>query len=192
MLPDVHVLTMPKALSDEEFYEFCIANRQLRIERDKEGKIWIMSPTNTNTGRINANILRKLGIWLEKYERGILFNSSTGFNLSNGAVRSPDVAWMSKEKWDKLPDTEKNKFAAVCPDFIVELKSPSDEINTLKIKMKEWVDNGVSLGWLIDPQAEHTWIYRKQKKPELIKGFDHSISGDDILTGFELKLSSIL
>lgn len=175
-------------MSDEDFFNFCKQNTQLRIERNAEKQIFIMAPVNTIGGNQNFSIALKLGQWNEQQNNGICFDSSTGFTLSDGSVLSPDASWMPLEKWEKLSIAEKEKFASVCPDFVIELKSKSDNLNTLKNKMLKWIENGTRLAWLIDTANKQVFIYRADDSIEIIKGFNNKLSGENVLPGFKLDL----
>lgn len=179
-----------KKLSDEDFFEFCQLNRELRIERTKEGDLIIMPPTFSKTGERNFKLALEFGKWAEKDGTGVGFDSSTGFTLRNGAARSPDLSWMRHERWNALSDKEQNRFAAVCPDFVVELRSESDTLKALKAKMKEYIENGAQLGWLIDPIEKNVYIYRQQS-PVVCLNHPDSVSGEPLLNGFVLKMEDI-
>jgi Uma2 family endonuclease len=176
-------------MSDEEFFNFCEQNSHLRIERDAYKQIYIMAPVNSLGGSQNFSIALSLGKWNEKNSAGICFDSSTGFTLPDGSVFSPDASWMPIEKWNSLPKAEQMKFAAVCPDFIIELKSSSDNIKGLKLKMQNWIENGVRLAWLINADAQQTFIYKADGSVTIIEGFDQRLSGEDVLPDFEFDLS---
>ncbi len=177
-------------LTDEQFFEFCQLNRDLRIERTATGELEIMSPTGSETGGRNFNLTVQLGIWVEQDKTGIGFDSSTGFTLPNGAERSPDAAWITLDRWNALPLEQREKFAPISPDFIVELRSPSDSLNTLQNKMQEWIDNGVKLGWLIDRKHRKVYIYRPGVDVECLDHPD-TVSGAPVLPGFVLNISKI-
>ncbi|MGB5594621.1 MAG: Uma2 family endonuclease [Crocosphaera sp.] len=177
-------------MTDEQFFEFCQLNRDYRFEKSATGELMIMSPTGSETGNRNFNLLVQLGNWIEKDGTGIGFDSSTGFILPNGATRSPDAAWIKKEKWDEIEQEKKIKFAPICPDFIVEIRSPSDAIQPLQDKLQEYIDNGVLLGWLIDRKNRQVYIYRPQKTVECLDN-PQTLSGEDILPGFVLELKKI-
>jgi Uma2 family endonuclease len=179
--------------TDEEFFKFCQENRNLRIERSKKGEIVIMSPSGSFTALINAKILAKLVFWSEQSEmKGVVFDSSAGFTLSDGSVFSPDVSWIENSRWNQLTIEEKEKFAPLCPDFVVELMSPSDNLKEAKGKMQDWMQNGCQLAWLIYPEKEEVWIYRSNGEVINVKGFDKKLSGEQILQGFELDLNILL
>lgn len=176
--------------SDKEFEQFCLDNKELRIERDAEQNILIMSPTHSLSGRQNGELFRQIANWNIETGRGATFDSSTGFTLPDGSMRSPDVSWISKENWEKLSEDQHRSFAPICPEFVVELKSESDLIQQLQDKMEHvWLKNGTLLGLLIDPDLEQLHIYRKDSTVEVVQGFEHKVSCDPVLTGFELDLS---
>ena len=176
-------------MTDEEFFHFCTQNRNLRIERDANGQIYIMPPTGLDTGAFNSDINTDLSIWNRKNKTGKVFDSSTGFTLPDRAVFSPDAAWISNEKISKLTKEQRNIFAPICPDFVIELKSKSDTIPELQNKMLKWIENGCKLAWLLIPEKEEAHIYRSNGNIEIVKGFNKKLSGENILPGFELDLS---
>ena len=186
------VAPLSDSMTDKEFFEFCQQNDSLQIERDEDKQIIIMAPTNAVTGRKNANLVGDLIIWNRKKNIGVCFDSSTGFTLPDGSVRSPDVSWMTLEKWDKLSEKEKNEFPHVCPDFVIELKSKSDNLKFLTAKMQKWIENGCSLAWMINPENKTAFIYKKDGTIEKITGFDKTLSGEKILPGFKLHLSLLI
>lgn len=176
-------------MTDEEFFTFCVENSQLRIERNSNGEICIMSPTSTLGGKFNSEILRQLLNWNVQAGKGEVFDSSTGFMLPDKSVFSPDASWMRKEIWNRLTLEEKDRFAPVCPEFVIEVRSKSDDINVLRSKMHNWIANGAGLGWLVDPYEQEVLIYRGDKSIALIKGFDQKILGEGLVDGFQLDLS---
>ena len=180
------------SMSDKEFFEFCQQNDSLHIERDENKQIIIMAPTSANTGNKSGNIFLELGNWNRKKKSGVCFDSSTGFTLPDGSVRSPDASWMTLEKWSILSEKEKNEFPHVCPDFVIELKSKSDNMKFLTGKMQKWIENGCSLAWMINPENNSAVIYRKGGTIEKISGFDKNLSGEKILSGFKLNLSLLI
>ena len=175
-------------MTEDEFFHFCNENRNLRIERDHTGQIYIMAPTSFETGSFNADITTELNLWNRKNRLGFVFDSSTGFTLSDKAVFSPDASWLSLEKASKLSENDKKKFAPVCPNFVIELKSKSDSTSQLQSKMLKWIENGCQLAWLINPEKEELLIYRSNGSIEIIKGFHNKLSGKNILPEFELDL----
>ena len=177
-------------MDDEQFFEFCQANSDVRIERNQQGEVIIMPPTFTETGAINFNLTIEFGIWAKKDESGKGFDSSTGFILPNGAVRSPDLSWIKLERWNALTTKQRAKFAHICPDFVIELRSASDSLQKLKEKMREYIENGVALGWLIDPTEHKIYVYRAEKEVETLEN-PAEISGEPLLQGFVLNLREI-
>ncbi len=187
------VLRMPPALEmdDDQFFEFCQVNRELRIERTSEGEIIVMPPTGGETGKRNLSIGGQLWSWVEQDGTGVGFDSSTGFKLPNGAERSPDASWIKLERWEALTPQQREKFAPICPDFVIELRSPSDRVKDLKNKMEEYMDNGARLGWLIDPNSRQVYIYRPGVDVEQLDN-PATVKGDEsVVPGFVLKLGKI-
>ena len=177
-------------LTDERLYELCQANRELRMERTAEGELLIMSPTGGQTSRRNAQIIYFLTEWSNRDRTGIVFDSSAGFKLPSGAIRSPDAAWVRFVPWLKLTDEQKEKFVPLCPDFVVELRSASDELADLQAKMEEYLSNGVRLGWLIDPHERRIYVYRQEAQVEVLDD-PEVVSGDPTLPGFVLPLQEV-
>jgi Uma2 family endonuclease len=178
------------AMSDQQFFDFCQLNRDLRIERTSEGDLVIMPPTGGETGRINFELTGLFGHWVHADGTGVGFDSSTGFTLPNGAMRSPDLAWVKRERWEGLTPEQRKVFSPLCPDFVLELRSPSGALATVQAKMQEYVDNGARLGWLIDPIAQKVYIYRPQAPVECLDN-PQIISGDPVLPGFVLELGRV-
>jgi Uma2 family endonuclease len=177
-------------ISDDEFESFCRHNPDIEIELTKKGELIIMPPTGGETGIRNFTLIYEFGKWLEKTQSGIAFDSSTVFKLPNGAKRSPDLAWTTNEKWNALSAEEKKKFPPLCPDFVVELRSPSDSILNLQNKMVEYIENGASLGWLIDPSEKTVHVYRPNAETEILKN-PKQVSGEPLLRGFVLNLKKL-
>jgi Uma2 family endonuclease len=177
-------------LSDHEFFEFCQLNREWRIERTSAGDIVIMPPTGGKTGRRNAHLTKVLAAWADADGSGIAFDSSTGFALPDGAKRSPDAAWVKRERWDRLSDEDQEEFPPLCPDFVAELRSPSDSPAALREKMEEYIANGAQLGWLIDPIEQRVYVYRPEVPPERLDHPEH-LSGDPVLPGFVLDTENL-
>jgi len=177
-------------MTDEQFFAFCQQNRDYRIERNATGEITIMPPTGSETGNRNFDLIVQLGIWTRQNGTGIGFDSSAGFTLPNGAMKSSDAAWIKREKWHTLTPEQQQKFAPICPDFIIELRSPSDNLQPLKDKLQEYIDNGVSLGWLIDRKNRKVYIYRPNSEVECLDN-PTTLSGESILPEFVLQLSTI-
>lgn len=178
-------------LTDDEFYAFCQANRHLRLERDETGQLIFQMPTNTRTGLQNADLILEIGLWNRKAKTGLVADSSAGFTLPDTSVRAPDVSWISHGRWNALSDEEQDKFAQICPDFVIELMSDKDEKYTLPAKMEKYLQNGVRLGWVIDPFKQQTTIFRPDTE-STTKPFTEVLTGEDVLTGFELRLSDLL
>lgn len=177
-------------LTDDEFFALCAINRDLRLERNAEGDIIIMTPTGGATGAGNASITAQLFNWTKSDGRGATFDSSTGFKLPNGAERSPDAGWILRERLAALTLEQKQKFLPLAPDFVIELKSPTDRLPDLLAKMDEYIANGVRLGWLINPETKRVQIYRPGQVVEILEG-PMEVSGDPELPGFVLDLREI-
>lgn len=178
-------------LTDDRFYQFCRLNRELRIERTAEGELSIMAPVGGDSSDRNAEITFQLRLWAKRDGSGRTFDSSGGFLLPNGAVRSPDAAWVGKDRLAVLTDEQRRRFLPVCPDFVVELRSPSDSLSALRDKMREYIANGARLGWLIDPEGGQVLVYRPAAAPERLEA-PASVSGDPVLPGFRLTMDEIL
>ena len=177
-------------LTDEQFFQLCQNNPDVRFERTASGELIIMPPTGSITGNRNSDLNYQLTAWNRKYKLGKTFDSSSGFKLPNGAERSPDASWVKIERWDVLTEEEQERFAPLCPDFVVELMSPSDTLEKTRAKMKEYMENGASLGWLINRKRKQIEIYRLNKKVEILES-PQTISVDDVLPGFVLELVEI-
>ncbi|UFP95942.1 Uma2 family endonuclease [Gloeobacter morelensis MG652769] len=184
-------LQLPPALhlSDDQLFELCRINRELRIERTALGNLIIMSPTGSETGARNASLTGQLWLWNRSTQMGQVFDSSSGFTLPNGAMRSPDAAWIRQDRWAALHPEQKKKFAPITPDFVAELKSPTDDLADLKAKMQEYIDNGVLLGWLLDPEQRQVWIYRPGLEAEILN--NPVYISDARLHDFKLKTASV-
>jgi Uma2 family endonuclease len=178
-------------LSDEQLFRLCASNRDIRIERTSNGELVLMPPTGGETGWRNSYINAELHNWNRQSRLGITFDSSTGFSLPNRAMRSADVAWVRRERWEALTQEEREKFPPLCPDFVIELRSKSDRVEVLQEKMQEWIANGCQLGWLIDPANEMVYVYRAGGIVDTVDSFDATISGEDVLPGFELELKEL-
>jgi len=177
-------------LTDDQFFEFCQINRDLRIERTATGELLIMPPTGSETGGRNFRLNGQLYNWTEQNGTGVGFDSSTGFTLPNGAKVSPDAAWVKLERWNALTPEQQQKFAPICPDFVVELRSASLHLTPLKTKMQEYIDNGALLGWLIDRKKRQVYIYRLGVAVECLDN-PATVSSESVLPGFVLDLSKI-
>ncbi|MEH2467479.1 Uma2 family endonuclease [Nostoc sp.] len=177
-------------LTDEQFFQLCQNNQDLRLERTAEGELIIMPPTGWESGNRNSRLTQRLGNWADADGTGLAFDSSTGFKLPNGANRSPDASWVSQERLEAL-NPNPDRFLPIAPDFAVELRSASDSLKTVQQKMQEYIDNGVRLGWLINPQNQQVEIYRPGQDVEVLQSLS-SLSGEDVLPGFLLDLVQIL
>ena len=179
-------------LTDDELFALCAANKMLRIERTKDGEIMLLHPTGTDSGYRNSDINYFLAHWNRQKLLGKVFDSSTGFTLPSGAMRSPDAAFIVVERWEAVPKDERKKFAPICPDFIAELRSENDSIAYLQKKIREeWIANGCRLAWLIDPFEEVVYVYRQDGSTLEIRGFDNTVSGEDVLPDFVLELKGL-
>jgi Uma2 family endonuclease len=177
-------------LTDEQFFQLCQHNPELRFERTARGELIIMPPTGSGTGKRNFSLSGQLWNWAERDGSGVGFDSSTGFKLPNGANRSPDVAWILNDRWNALTPEQQERFAPIAPDFVIELRSKTDSLETLEAKMQEYMENGVRLGWLLDPQMPQVKIYRPGRSIETVLS-PATLSGEDVLPGFVLNLRSI-
>lgn len=177
-------------MTDEQLFDFCQLNQDFRIERLATGEIVIMSPTGSETEQRNFDLIGQLWAWTKQDGTGVGFGSSGGFTLPNGAVRSPDAAWIKKTDWSAIPVEKRKKFAPICPEFVIELRSESDSLKDLKTKMEEYIKNGTRLGWLIDRTQHKVYIYRVNSSVEELDN-PTTLSGEDILPGFVLDLSGI-
>ena len=177
--------------SDDELYAFCLANPELRIERDETGHIIIMPPTGLESSFTNGELFGEVRNWNRQTKAGRTSESNGGYTLPDTSMRAPDVGWISKERLMSVLPEELKKFAHVCPDFVIEVRSESDNLTELKAKMGKWIKNGVRLGWLVDPQTQATTIYRPDREPET-KPFAETLSGEDVLTGFTLNVAQVL
>ncbi|MEH1813357.1 MAG: Uma2 family endonuclease [Nostoc sp.] len=175
-------------LSDEQFYHLCQNNRELKFERTTKGELIIMSPVGGESGNREADLIIDLGIWNRQTGLGYTFSSSTIFKLPNGADRSPDAAWIQRERWQALTPEQRRKFPPIAPDFVIELRSATDDLEMLRSKMQEYMDAGVQLAWLINPQQQQVEIYRQKQDVE-VQNLPTQLSGEDVLPGFSLSLS---
>jgi Uma2 family endonuclease len=174
-------------LSDEQFYQLCQKNSDLQFERTSTGELIIMPPVGGESGNREAEFIIDLGIWNRQTKLGYTFSSSTIFKLPNGGDRSPDAAWIKKERWEALTPEQRRKFPPIAPDFVIELRSATDSLDTLRQKMQEYMDAGVKLAWLINPQQQQVEIYRLGKDVEL-RNLPTELLGEEILPGFSLSL----
>jgi len=180
-------------MSDDEFFNFCQSNREIRIERNARRDILLMAPTFSLTGRRNARLITQLGKWWDEHqELGEIFDSNAGFTLANEAVRAPDASWVSAQRWNALTTEQQEKFAAVCPEFVVELRSKTDSLKVLLAKMEEYRENGAQLGWLLSCDDEKAYIFRAgQADYETVEGFERELSGEEVLPGLRVDLRKL-
>ncbi|OKH21160.1 Uma2 family endonuclease [Chroogloeocystis siderophila] len=177
-------------IKEEQYLKICEDNPDLKLELDQFGTLIIMPPTGGTSGNRNAEITYQLQAWNKQKKLGKVFDSSTEFKLPNGAFRSPDAAWISKMRWDRLTKEDQDNFPPLAPDFVIELHSSSDRLKPLQEKMQEYINNGVRLGWLIDPQNQQVEVYRQGHSVEILRS-PNSLSGEDILPEFVLDLNEI-
>lgn len=177
-------------LTPDQFWALSLTNRDVRLELTAQGKLIVMPPTGWESGKRNANVTTDLGIWNRQAQLGVVFDSSTGFILPNGAVRSPDAAWVKQDRMDAL-NPKPEGFLPLAPDFAIELRSATDSARDIREKMKEYMENGVRLGWFLNPQAKEVEISRIGQDVEVLKS-PASLSGEDVLPGFVLDLKGIL
>ncbi|MTJ51503.1 Uma2 family endonuclease [Anabaena sp. UHCC 0253] len=185
-------LQIPKSLkfTDDEFVEIVAANKDLRLELSAQGELSIMSPTGGETGDRNLELGGQVWFWNRQKGLGKAFDSSTGFKLPNGATRSPDVSWIKIERWNALTPETRKKFLPLCPDFVIELVSESDDLADTQAKMREYIANGLRLGWLINPKNQQVEIYRQNQEIEILQS-PQNLSGEDVLPDFILDLQPI-
>ncbi|MBW4552115.1 MAG: Uma2 family endonuclease [Aphanocapsa sp. GSE-SYN-MK-11-07L] len=174
-------------LTHEQFDRLCAANPDIKFERTPSGELVIMSPTGGETGRENAKLISRFVVWNEQTNLGEVFDSSTCFRLPGGGDRSPDIAWVEKSRWEALTPDQQRKFPPLCPDFVVELLSPSDNLHTTRLKMQEYLVSGIHLGWLINPQDKQVEIYRPGQPVEILQA-PATLSGESVLPGLTLNL----
>ena len=177
-------------LTSEQFYQLCEENPDLKLERNANGELIVMPPTGGETGKRNLTAGAQLWTWNEQTELGEAFDSSTGFTLPNKADRSPDVSWVEKSRWSALTPEQKDKFIPLCPDFVIELLSPSDSLKKTQEKMQEYMENGCRLGWLINRKKREVEIYRPGQDMEVLQS-PLTLSGENVLPGFVLNLQKI-
>jgi Uma2 family endonuclease len=177
-------------LTREQFYQLCEENPDLKLERNPQGELIIMPPTGGETGRSNVNLILQVASWNEQNQLGEVFDSSTGFTLPSGADRSPDVSWVEKSRWNTLTKEQKEKFIPLCPDFVIEILSPNDSLKKTQQKMQEYIENGCSLGWLLNRKKQEVEISRPEQDVEILK-LPQTLSGENILPGFVLNLQKI-
>ena len=183
-------LVLGLELSDEQFFQLCQTHRDLKFERTVSGELIIMPPTGGNTGKRNVKLTTQLDLWNTRTQLGEVFDSSTGFTLPNGADRSPDVAWVRRDRWHALTPEQQERFVPLCPDFVVELMSPSDSLEHTRQKMMEYRENGTRLGWLINRKQHQVEIYRSGRPREILDA-PQTLSGEAVLPDLVLDLTSV-
>ncbi len=186
----IEINTESANLTEEQFFQLCIQNKEINFERDKNKNIIIISPVGFLSSWYEGKLFRMLDQWNEQTKLGYVTGSSGGYTLPNGAIRAPDVAWTKKERIDALPEEEQMRFPNICPDFVVEVRSKTDSLKLLEDKMKEWMDNGCRLSWLIDFENKTTHIYIPGRETTE-QSFNNTLNGEDVLHGFELNLSEL-
>ena len=174
-------------LTREQFIRLCQSNPDLPLERSRQGELIIVSPVGGESGHQEAMLITKVGIWNERTQLGVVFSSSTVFSLPEGGDRSPDVAWVAKSRWEALDREERTTFPPICPDFVIELRSPSDRLPPLQAKMQEYLASGLRLGWLVNPRDRQVEIYRPNRAVSVVQ-LPATLSGEDVLPEFELAL----
>jgi Uma2 family endonuclease len=184
------VILHPAQMTDDEYYNFCRRYDGFRVERMSDGSIVMMTPAGWESGYRNNDLAMQLGMWAKQDGRGKAFDSNTEYLLPDGSALSPDASWVSQEKIEQVPVDQRKKFPTVCPDFVVELPSPSDRLNSAKAKMQQWIKNGVQLGWLIHPDRKQVFIYRPSAEPETLEN-PHQVLGEPPVAGFVLDLTDI-
>ncbi len=187
---DLSSLVPQMRITDQQFLDLCQANQDLRIERTAEGQVIVMPPAFAETGNRNSRIIQQLTNWSDQAGTGEVFDSSSGFTLPNGAIRSPDAAWIRGERWNQLSQAQKAAFSPICPDFVVELRSASDTLVSVQDKMQEYINNGSQLGLLIDRKNGTVHLYRPEHPPEILT-HPQSVSCDPELPGFTLQMAKI-
>jgi Uma2 family endonuclease len=189
-VPPNFIVDVHSVLTGDEFIQLCRDNRDMRMELTSKGELILMPPTGSKTGLRNARVTQRLSAWAEADGSGFCFDSSTGFTLPNGARRSPDVAWVRRDRWEALTEEEQEGFAPLCPDFVIELRSRSDNVPPLEGKMVEYIENGTSMAWMLDQLHKRIYIYRSDQQPEVLED-PQAVAGKSLLPGFVLNLREI-
>jgi Uma2 family endonuclease len=179
-----------KGVTPEQFEQLCRKYRKLRLELTSTGELIVMPPTGLETGKSNSNLTYQLEAWSRQHGTGICFGSNAGYTLPNGAIRSPDASWIKRERWDSLTAQQRKRFAPFCPDFAVEIRSPSDTLTELYLKMFEYLENGMSLGWLIDPFKRQVYVYQPNQEVVILDN-PETVSADPLMPGFTLNLTEL-
>jgi Uma2 family endonuclease len=183
-------LRFERPMTDEELMRFCAANEMVRVERDANGELILMSPSGSGTGQKNSELIYQLAAWARETNSGVTFDSNAGFTLPDGSMRSPDAAWIAWPRWNALSKEEQDGFAPICPEFVIELRSPSDSLSELQAKMQLWIANGAEVAWLVDPLRKTVEVYRVGREAELLEG-GSVVEGDGPVEGFVLELGRV-
>ncbi len=186
----INISAFTKRISDRELEKLCADNPETKFETTPQGKLIVMSPTGSESGKMNGDLFFQVELWNRQYKLGVTFDSSTGFKLSNGATRSPDVSWVENVKWNSLSKQQQRKFAPTEPNFVIELMSPTDDLFELQQKMVEYMNCGVRLGWLINPDNKLVEIYRRERNKEVLDN-PASLSGENALPNLTVSLAEI-
>jgi len=187
--PELIALTR-QSVTPEQFEALCAKYDELRLELTSSGELIVMPPTGLQSSRLNCNLTYQLEAWCRQARSGVCLDSNGGFTLPNGAIRSADAAWIKREKWDSLTEQQKQSFAPICPDFVVELRSASNTLTQLFRKMFDYMENGASLGWLIDPFKRQVYVYRPNEQTVVLES-PETVSADPLLPGFTLNLTEL-
>ena len=189
-VPPNYLLDVKRVFTGAQFEQLCRDNRETRLELTAQGVMVIMPPTGSKTGLRNAKVTQRLCEWSDADGTGFCFDSSTGFMLPNGARRSPDAAWVRRERWEALTEDEQEGFAPLCPDFVIELRSRTDDLPPLQDKMTEYIANGAQLAWLIDPLRRRVYVYCPNQSPQMFENLE-AVAGDPVVPGFVLNLGEL-
>ena len=179
-------------IDDGVFLEICRKNPDNRIERTQKGEIVFMAPTGGETGKFNASIIGIFYIWNKIQKKGKIFDSSTAFRLPSTAIRSPDLAFISTDRWNSLSKGEKESFPPICPDFVLEIRSKTDKLTDLQSKMEEWIEGGCKLGWLLDIENLQFFIYKPESEVQVLQGRTVLLTGEDVLPEFTLSIEELI
>ena len=190
MIETIDVRALTDSITDEQFEQLCAQNRDTKFEMTSQGKLIVMSPTGSESGRQNADLLTQIGTWNRQTKLGVVFDSSTGFTLPNNAKRSPDVSWIEISRWNELTKQQRRRFAPIAPDFVLELLSPNDRLEDVQFKMREYRECGVKLGWLIYPDEKRVGIYHLGKDVETLIA-PQSLFGENLMPGLVVELNEI-
>jgi Uma2 family endonuclease len=183
-------LRFDRPMTDEELMRFCAANEMVRVERDANGEIIVMSPSGSEGGGIETDVAVELAIWARKDGRGKVFGSNAGFRLPDGSVRAADAHWVSWPRWNALSEAERKGFAPLCPEFVIEVRSENDRLAALQDKMQMWIANGAEVAWLVDPSRKAVEVYRPGREAEVLEG-GSAVEGDGPVAGFVLELGRV-